>query len=779
MKKLKKRLLPLILSFATLSLLSPVIVSCNDNIEVARPTFKVNETSYGKVVLKKSNGSLNLNEIIIGDVIITEITSNEGYVLSTLTVNNENIFEQRSFVVTENIQYTVEATFIKQDDDKTMCEVSIDNQTAEYGYVLIKNDTQSSNLYPLNSVIELEIHAQSGYELDILTVNGKDIKQSKKFTLNENIKYLVVSKFKKAASEEKFGIIRFRNIENGTVETKNKDIDLNKVSLNTLIELEVNAAQGYSLKSLTVNDKDIKSTYSFTVLDAITYEINAAFIKDQEVVTKEASIKVINSGNENVSFNPSLTDFETQEVKIKNVEGNTLFGGDKGIRFSSSKHAGSLKFNFDKDYTFSNVSLIGEIYGSDSPSVSLSFGNYSNTIKFTNTTNFNFENEINGNTLTISSNNKNRFYLKEIKFNITGEGPVDPTPDPDPEIKEPATVKVSQNGNGKVVLDKTEGLSGDVVKATLTPDENWYTSYVKHNGVNLSSSGTNIYTFTLEKGVNNLDVLFKEKTTTEGNYDYLYNNTIQPDRGSLGSIDSYYESCRGLKGEALKDELHSIINRGFKGFSYDHLKESFKETEVDPENKSNLVLAYTGERYPVSSFNGWTYTNREHTWPNSRGVGKSGPGADKHMQRICEQKINSKRSNMDFGEVNRSTGEALTGINAGNYVGNGYFEPKDEFKGDTARIIFYMATMYDKLELERPDNTSLFNYWSASYYHGDFEALYKWATTSIDPVSDFEVNRNNVVDVSYQHNRNPFVDHPEFIIMIYDKNYDGPGALLD
>ena len=45
-------------------------------------------------------------------------------------------------------------------------------------------------------------------------------------------------------------------------------------------------------------------------------------------------------------------------------------------------------------------------------------------------------------------------------------------------------------------------------------------------------------------------------------------------------------------------------------------------------------------------------------------------------------------------------------------------------------------------------------------------------------VSDYEVNRNNLVDQLYQHNRNPFIDHPEFIVMIYDKTYDGPGALM-
>ena len=194
-----------------------------------------------------------------------------------------------------------------------------------------------------------------------------------------------------------------------------------------------------------------------------------------------------------------------------------------------------------------------------------------------------------------------------------------------------------------------------------------------------------------------------------------------------------------------------------------------------------MTLFYTGEQYKISSFSGWSYINREHVWPNSRGTGKSGPGSDKHMQRPCEQKINSTRSSYDFGNVTggKDLG-ASNPTNKGCYVGGGKFEPKDEFKGDAARIIFYMAMCYDKLELARPSDTSRFNYFTGSNYHGDFEDLYEWATdVSIDPVSKLEMNRNNVIDIKYQHNRNPFIDHPEFIEMIYDKTYSGAGALND
>ena len=121
----------------------------------------------------------------------------------------------------------------------------------------------------------------------------------------------------------------------------------------------------------------------------------------------------------------------------------------------------------------------------------------------------------------------------------------------------------------------------------------------------------------------------------------------------------------------------------------------------------------------------------------------------------------------------------------GNYFSGSTFEPRNDFKGDVARTIFYMATRYDDssldLEVESPTNKTRYNDFSsgAKGVHGNFDDLYKWATSGIDPVDDYEVRRNNIIYADYQKNRNPFVDHPEFIIMIYDKNYNGPGAWLD
>ncbi len=204
-----------------------------------------------------------------------------------------------------------------------------------------------------------------------------------------------------------------------------------------------------------------------------------------------------------------------------------------------------------------------------------------------------------------------------------------------------------------------------------------------------------------------------------------------------------------------------------------------RDIDVDP-NTHKLSLIYTGTSVSTSGF------NKEHVWAKSHGSFETsnGAGSDLHNLHPCDSNLNSTRGNLDFAEGGRE----ISGY-AGNYISS-TFEPRNDFKGDVARTIFYMATRYEgretyltdvDLELSRPSNTTRYNDFTAGARgtHGNFDALYKWATSGQDPVDDFEVHRNNVIYSNYQGNRNPFIDHPEFIIMIYDKDYNGSGALND
>jgi uncharacterized repeat protein (TIGR02543 family) len=201
--------------------------------------------------------------------------------------------------------------------------------------------------------------------------------------------------------------------------------------------------------------------------------------------------------------------------------------------------------------------------------------------------------------------------------------------------------------------------------------------------------------------------------------------------GSGTSDLAYYDSADGLTGWDLYYELNSIINNGFKQLSYDDAKWVLEESDRDPSNPNNVILVYTRESVQGE----WNYPNwnREHTWPKSK-LTSSGQKADVHNLKPSDVDENSRRGNLPFGYMS----------------GSGVYEPHDDVKGDVARIVFYMATMYSNL------NINLL---------GDLDMLIDWHF--LDPVDDFERNRNEVI-YSYQKNRNPYIDNPDYVELVWE-----------
>ena len=110
----------------------------------------------------------------------------------------------------------------------------------------------------------------------------------------------------------------------------------------------------------------------------------------------------------------------------------------------------------------------------------------------------------------------------------------------------------------------------------------------------------------------------------------------------------------------------------------------------------------------------------------------------------------------------------------GNYTCNDWeFEPRDDVKGDVARMIFYMAVRYegegdDMVDLEivdDPDSTKS----SKLPIYGDIDDLLRWHEE--DPVSQWEIERNETI-YQYQGNRNPFIDLPELVELIWGRSED-------
>ena len=237
----------------------------------------------------------------------------------------------------------------------------------------------------------------------------------------------------------------------------------------------------------------------------------------------------------------------------------------------------------------------------------------------------------------------------------------------------------------------------------------------------------------------------------------------------------YYDSASGQSGDALKLALNNII-KGHVQYPYTSTAtdvwDILKESDRDPNNPSNVILIYTGwsvdaaQEYNTGA--GWT---REHVWAKSRGDfgTTAGPGTDCHHLRPADVSVNSARNNRWFAECNEQYFDDGGTIPTDSWTSSTtwVWKPRDAVKGDVARMIFYMATRYEGFDGE-PD-LEVVDYIPSDKLtlepiHALLSDLLLWSQQ--DPVDDFERNRNEVV-YGYQLNRNPFIDHPEYIDAIW------------
>jgi endonuclease I len=235
-----------------------------------------------------------------------------------------------------------------------------------------------------------------------------------------------------------------------------------------------------------------------------------------------------------------------------------------------------------------------------------------------------------------------------------------------------------------------------------------------------------------------------------------------PDPADPISYEEYYKTAEGKTGDSLKTELHTIID-DHSTLSYSEVWDALRSTDEDPTNHNNVLLLYSGRSQSKytngGSVNDW---NREHVWAKSHGdFGTAqGPGTDLHHLRPTDVTVNSSRGNLDFDRGGSEHMEA-----PGNYYDNDSWEPRDEVKGDVARMLFYMAVRYegDGGEIDLELNNYVNN--GSGPNHGKISVLLDWHEQ--DPVDSLERHRNEVIFEDYQGNRNPFIDHPEWAEMVW------------
>ena len=245
----------------------------------------------------------------------------------------------------------------------------------------------------------------------------------------------------------------------------------------------------------------------------------------------------------------------------------------------------------------------------------------------------------------------------------------------------------------------------------------------------------------------------------------------------------YYNGTEGLTGAALKTKLSEIITAGHKDNGYDGLYNGYPTTDSDHfyENDGTVLDMYsenpTGTdpytyRHGIKKCGNYSVEgdcyNREHIVPQSFFNQQSPMRGDIHFVRPTDGKVNGMRSNYPFGAVNSPSFTSKNGTKVGPSSSPGYggtvAEPIDEFKGDIARMVFYFVTRYES----RLSSFSTGNMLGGSPYPGlqawEKDVLLAWSIQ--DPVSPTEIERNNASYV-FQKNRNPFIDHPEWVQLIW------------
>jgi endonuclease I len=181
--------------------------------------------------------------------------------------------------------------------------------------------------------------------------------------------------------------------------------------------------------------------------------------------------------------------------------------------------------------------------------------------------------------------------------------------------------------------------------------------------------------------------------------------------------------------------------------NYGDARQILPISDRDPNNANNVILVYR-QTSVTGLWDGGTTWNREHVWPQSlMGVDTTNTsrhkGADLHNLKPANPSENSSRGNKYFAETTTTTSYA----------------PPAVVRGDIARIMFYMVTMYPELSLIDITSGS-----PATLQMAQFSLFVKWHLE--DPVDTFESNRNNVL-YQYQGNRNPFIDREELVCRMF------------
>jgi hypothetical protein len=206
--------------------------------------------------------------------------------------------------------------------------------------------------------------------------------------------------------------------------------------------------------------------------------------------------------------------------------------------------------------------------------------------------------------------------------------------------------------------------------------------------------------------------------------------------------------CKHESQDCIRKALQNYARTNKTNLGYDGARQAmFQKVDVYVNHQGERVVkcVYSSDEFPVGAGIPNNGVNTEHTWPQTflRKAGTIGEGkSDLYHLFPTEMKINGMRGSYPFKEChfNRDTQGSLCQSNG--------FEPPEGHKGVVARAMFYMSVLYGMKIDDRQEQT-----------------LREWSDTH--PVESYEIERAEKIK-AVQGNRNPFIDHPEWIVLVSD-----------
>lgn len=237
---------------------------------------------------------------------------------------------------------------------------------------------------------------------------------------------------------------------------------------------------------------------------------------------------------------------------------------------------------------------------------------------------------------------------------------------------------------------------------------------------------------------------------------------------AIAQPGTYYNSI-STSDPTFVTDLHNLINPHTR-ITYDQFDETnvanFSSRDTSGGNKV-VTCVYSGENYVYIPPFAWGHFSREHTWCQSwmpSGAPTSSPeySDQHHLFPTNQNNANGVRSNHPEGNVVSPTSTYLQCKLGTDGAGHTVFEPRSSHKGDAARALLYMSVCYNGANgfdwTFNNLNTVILP--ALNEAAQDVSLLLKWSKD--DPPDAWEVARNNYIQ-SIQGNRNPFVDHPEWV----------------